>query len=157
MWKAGTLLVVLLACACDRAPRPVIPSEADHTRIGLVDTVAAYHTAISDYILAMDTTAAPLPDTMYIGRHMDFPRIELPGVMAGRTVRVVEPGEVEQEKHVAPFAFLNVFATMTPDEVEFFVVRFGQGLRHRTDGADDRHLYYRVGEGGELVLERVGR
>lgn len=126
-------------------------------RSDVLDTSAAYRTAITDYIMALDTTDAPLPDTVYIGRHQDFPRIELPGVMAGRTIRVVEPGEVEQEKHMTHFAYLNVFATITPGKMEFFMVRFSQGTRHRPDGSEDRHLYYRVEESEEMVLERVSR
>lgn len=122
-----------------------------------MDTTAAYRTAIADYIGAMDTSAAPLSDTVYIGRHPDLPQIELPAVIAGRSIRIIDPAVGESEKHRARFAYLNLFATFTPDNVEFYMVRFAQGLRHRPDGAEDRHLYYRVNEQQELVLDRVGR
>lgn len=149
------LAIALVACQ-GTPPRaqvvaPVAPLHAS------VDTTSSYRTAIADYIQAMDTSAAPLPDTVYIGRHPEFPRIELPSVIARRSVRVIDPAVGESEKRHARFAYLNIVSTFTPGQVEFYVVRFAQGLRHQPDGAEDRHLYYRVGGKGELRLERVSR
>lgn len=121
------------------------------------DTVAAYRTAIADYLAAMDTTASPLPDTVFVGRHPDFPDIELPDPIAGRRILLIDPTAAEAVKDRTHFAYLNVFATFTPGRVEFFVVRFGEGFRHRPDGAQDRHLHYRVDGQHGLVLEQMVR
>ncbi|MBL0128752.1 MAG: hypothetical protein IPP83_15130 [Flavobacteriales bacterium] len=59
----------------------------------VLDTAAAYRTAIADYIIAMDSSDAPLPDTVYIGRHIEFPAIDLPGRIGKRVIRVITPVE----------------------------------------------------------------
>lgn len=151
------LLLFLLACHRGSQPPTSVPAIPVSAQAPALDTAAAYRTAIADYISAVDTSAAPLPDTVYIGRHVDFPPIELPTMIARRYVRIIDPAVGEAEKQRTRFAYLNIFATYTPGEVEFYVVRFAQGLRHRPDGAEDRHLYYRVSEKQGLVLERVGR
>lgn len=153
-FSAGLLVLALLAC--QGTPPPTRLAEGLDPVNASLDTASAYRTAIADYIHAMDTSMAPLPDTVYIGRHIEFPLIELPGVIAKRTVRLVDPGEGESEQHHALFAYLNIFTTYAPGKVEFYVVRFEQGLRHRPDGDEDRHLHYRL-ENDELVLEQVSR
>ena len=160
MRAAIVTLIVLVVLSCHSASQPPTPvlNVPVSAPAFVLDTAAAYRTAIADHILAMDTSTAPLPDTVYIGRHWDFPPIELPAVIARRSVRIVDPAVGESEKHRTHFAYLNIFATFTPGQVEFYVVRFAQGLRHKPDGAEDRHLYYRVGKGKEgFVLERVSR
>lgn len=155
MYVAIRSLLVLFLFACHRGQEYVQATQPAAEQA--LDTAAAYRIAIADHIAAMDTTAAPLPDTVYIGRHGDFPPIQLPAIIARRSVRVIDPAETEIEKQRERFAYLNVFATYTPGNLEFFVVRFSQGLRHWPDGSEDRHLYYRVTEQGGLVLERVSR
>ena len=155
--RIGTLaLLVLVLLACQRT-QPHAQASPPPESAQPLDTSSAYRTAIADYITAMDTSAAPLPDTVYIGRHVEFPRIALPAVIAGRSVRIIDPEVGESEKHRTRFAYLNIFATFTPGEAEFYVVRFAQGLRHQPDGAEDRHLHYRVNKEQELVLERASR
>ena len=148
--------IVLFVLACGASHRDATPTVSVNAEHGL-DTAEAYRTAIADHIHAMDTSAAPLPDTVYIGRHAEFPRIELPTVIARRFVRIIDPAEGESEKHRAHFAYLNIFPMYAPEQVEFYVIRFAQGMRHQPDGSEDRHLYYRVGEKKELVLERMSR
>ncbi len=148
------LALVLFASSCT-PPSPQAAAPVGSTTAHL-DTAAAYSTAIADYIAAMDTTTAPLPDTVYIGRHWDFPSVQLPAMIAQRTVRSIEPAASESVMHRPRFTYLNVFGTFTPGGAEFYVVRFAQGMRHRPDGAEDRHVYYRVGKKQDLVLERVG-
>lgn len=148
--------LVLVVLACQRTqPRASMPLPSGSTQP--LDTGSAYRAAIADYITAMDTSGSPMPDTVYIGRHAEFPRIELPAVIARRTVRIVDPVVGESEKHLARFAYLNIFASFSPGTVEFYAIRFAQGLRHQPDGSEDRHLYYRMNEKAELVLERVDR
>ncbi|MBL7955089.1 MAG: hypothetical protein JNJ91_08610 [Flavobacteriales bacterium] len=149
-------LLVLFLFACQRSHERAQVT-AHPVSVQAYDTSAAYHMAIEDHIAAMDTVTAPLPDTVYIGRHEDFPSINLPAIIAQRFIRIIDPAEGEIDKHRERFAYLNIFATHTPENLEFFIVRFGQGLRHRSDGSEDRHLFYRVNEEGGWVLERVSR
>lgn len=157
--RAVTLsLPFLVLWACQRK-QDHAPGASLHlsAQASALDTAAAYRTAIADYIHAMDTTAAPLPDTVYIGRHAEFPRIELPAVIARRAIRIIDPAVGESEQQRAHFAYLNMIATFTPGQVEFYVVRFVQGLRHQPDGAEDRRLYYRFREKKGWLLDAVSR
>lgn len=148
-------LFTLLACGVSQPDTATTRAAADQQMA--LDTAFAYRTAIADYIHVMDTSASPLPDTVYIGRHPEFPRIELPAVIARRSVLLVYPPVGESEKHSPRFAYLNIFPTYTPGQVEFYVIRFAQGLSHQPDGAEDCHLYYRVSAKEGSVLDRVSR
>ena len=150
-------LFLLAFMACQGDPPPAQPAAQPAPSPAVLDTAAAFRTAVADYIRAMDTSAAPLPDTVFIGRHVEFPLIALPHTIANRTVLLIEPSIGEAEQQRTPFAYLNIFTDWTPGEVEFYVVRFAHGLKHDPDGADDRHLHYRVNGTHELVLETVGR
>ncbi len=151
------LCLALLACQNASTPGPTDKSLDVSARISVLDTLAAYRMAIADYIRAMDTSAVPLHDTVYIGRHAEFPNIGLSEVIAGRHVQVVDPGFGEREKHRARFTYLNLVSAWTSSEVEFYVVRFAQDFRHLPDGSDDRHLLYRLNTHGEWALYSVSR
>lgn len=151
------LCLALLGC---RTPSPSGPADTPWSASAptrALDTLAVYRMAIADFIRAMDTSAAPLHDTVYIGRHAEFPHVGLSEVIAGRHVQVVDPEFGEREKHRARFTYLNIFSAWTSSEVEFYVVRFAQDFRHRPDGADDRNLFYRPNKRGEWKLDRVSR
>lgn len=110
----------------------------------VLDTAYAYTRAIADYIalVAKDNGATPIPDTLYIGRHADFPDIELPGRIGHTTIRLVTPEAVEALREGEHFAYLNIFGWFTSSEAEFKLVRFRQGMRHDPAGRDDRDLFY---------------
>jgi hypothetical protein len=129
--------------------------EAIASRQAARDTAAVYRTAIADLIRAMDSTDMLLPDTIFIGRHPEFPGIELPPEIAGRTILLIDPGETEVVKYRKRFAYLNILATWSSAEVEFFMVRFREGFSHRPDGAEDRFLTYGLQDDGSWKLLRV--
>lgn len=139
-----SLILVLLSCGAshrDGAPTAVVAS------VGAVrglDTAQAYSRAIADYIalVARDSDATPIPDTLYIGRHADFPDIELVERIGRTTVQLVTPEAAESLREDEHFAYLNIFGWFTPGEAEFKVVRFRHGMRHDPAGRDDRQLFY---------------
>jgi hypothetical protein len=155
--RALFLSLALLGCRNASPPGPTDKPLSGSARTPVLDTLTAYRMAIADYIRAMDTSAAPLNDKVYIGRHAEFPHIGLSEVIAGRHVQVVDPEFGEREKHRARFSYLNIFSAWTASEVEFYVVRFAQYFRHRPDGSDDRHLLYRPNTQGEWALHSVSR
>ncbi len=59
------------------------------------DTAAAYRNAIAEYIRVLRQRDGSFPDTLYIGRHAEFPRIELPPLIEGTVVRIVSPAGAE--------------------------------------------------------------
>jgi hypothetical protein len=158
------VLLLVLACgpatqnAAPVAPPPISSTDPVHRPVGTgtLDTAAAYRTAIADYIKAMSKRDGSFPDTLFIGRHDEFPNIELPVILEHTSIRLVTPTEAEPLKNGEHFAYLNIFGWFTGNKVEFLVVNFKQGLRHRPDGHDDCHLYYSIGEGqGEFALDSL--
>ena len=123
-----------------------------------LDTAKAYEAAIAEYIKARTRPGSRFADTLYIGRHVDFPDIRLPPVIGNTAVRIVEPAEAEVLRKSEGFAYLNIFGWFTHDKIGFLVVNFGQGMRHWPDGRDDRHLYFSTAPGsGTLVLDSLRR
>lgn len=140
----GSLILVLLSCGAshrDAAPTAAVASVEPAPGL---DTAQAYTRAIADYIalVARDSDATPIPDTLYIGRHADFPDIELPGRIAHATIRLVKPEAAEAMRESEHFAYVNIFGWFTSGEAEFKVVRFRHGMRHDPAGGDDRQLFY---------------
>ena len=97
------------------------------------DTAQAYRTAIAEYIKATRERSGAFPDTLYIGRHAEFPAIALPPVIAHVNIRIVTPGSAEALKNDPHFVYLNVFCWFTEKEAEFLVVTFGSRFRHVRD------------------------
>lgn len=138
------MTLLLLSCGAphrDAAPTAVVASVDPGPGL---DTAHAYSRAIADYIalVAKDSGAAPIPDTLYIGRHADFPNIELPESIAHTTIRLITPEAAEALREGEHFAYVNIIGWFIPGEAEFKVLRFRQGMRHDPAGRDDRHLFY---------------
>lgn len=138
------MTLLLLSCGShhrDAAPIAVVASVDPGSGL---DTAHAYTRAIADHIalVAKDSGAAPIPDTLYIGRHADFPNIELPESIAHTTIRLVTPEAAEALREGEHFAYLNIIGWFIPGEAEFKVIRFRQGMRHDPAGRDDRQLFY---------------
>jgi hypothetical protein len=97
------------------------------------------------------------PDTLFIGRHDEFPRIELPAVIENTRIRIAAPAQAESLKTGEHFTYLNIFGWFSGEQVEFLVVNFKQGMRHWPDGRDDCHLYYSISAGQtEWSLDSLG-
>ncbi len=138
--------MTLLLLSCDAPHRDAAPTAVvafGDPGPGL-DTAHAYSRAIADYIDlgAEDSGTTPIPDTLYIGRHADFPDIELPERIAHTTIRLITPEAAEGLREGEHFAYLNIFGWFSPGEAEFKLVRFRQGMRHDPAGRDDRDLFY---------------
>ena len=135
--------LLMMACGTPREDAPPAAPPPTSTVVPITDTAAAYCAAIGEYIKVLRDSGNVVPDTMYIGRHGEFPDIDLPPVIAGVPARIIMPGEVEPVKDGERFMYLNIIGWFTGDSVEFQVVNFRQGMRHAPDGRDDRHLYFR--------------
>jgi hypothetical protein len=153
-----SLILVLLSCgATHREAAPTAAVAFVEPAPGL-DTAQAYTRAIADYIalVARDSDAISIPDTLYIGRHADFPNIELPERIGHTTVRLVTPEAAEALRGGEHFAYLNIFGWFTSGEAEFKVVRFRHGMRHDPAGRDDRQLFYVIDPAnGSLTLDSL--
>jgi hypothetical protein len=154
--RAVLASILLLLVACSEPPHDTVPTPAPANAYQGIDTAEAYRIAIADYLKAMYHKDGSLPDTLFIGRHDDFPDIQLPAIINSTCIRIVSPSEAMALKNGPHFAYLNIFGWFSPRELEFFAVRFEEGMRHRPDGRYDRHLYYRIGAGqDQFVLDSL--
>lgn len=148
-----SLVFTLTACATSPPSAPAARASSEQTP---VDTAFDYRTAIHHYIETMARTQAPVPDTLFIGHHPDFPAIALPDTMGRTVVRIIDPAQAEHYDRSESFAYLNVFGRFAQGAAEFTIVRFERGMRHRTDGRDDRQLHYTTGPGPrQFVLKDI--
>ena len=154
-------LLLLLLWSCTPIQQDLVTSTAQPTSVvdpvpgpvgtSKLDTALAYSNAIGDYIAAMTKRDGSFPGTLYINKHVDFPAIKLPALIAGSAIRVVDPSEAEAVKGAEDFACLNIFGWFTDSTAEFQMVRFSQGFSHRVDGRDDCHLHYSIGAGQQML------
>lgn len=81
-----------------------------------------YITAISEYLKKYPVAAS---DTIFIGRHPDFPAMDLPVTIMGTNVRVVngEDAATYFTKR-SNVLYLNVMAWIEEESAEFLVVTF---------------------------------
>lgn len=150
------VLLLLLACNSGSQPHPAVAPLPVPPETVALDTAGVYSTAIAEYIKVMRNSGASFPDTVYIGRHAEFPEIELPTRIEQTSVRIISSTDADVLKAGAHFAYLNIFGWFAAGQAELYVVCFTQGMRHRPDGRDDRHLRFTIGSGPEeLVLDSL--
>jgi hypothetical protein len=154
--RPAPLLLLVLLWACGVAPKGPAP-DAVLSNEPALDTAQAYSTLLAGYIRERRERDRPVPDTLYVGRHPDFPRIELPESLEHTHIRVIAPEKAEMLKSDPRFLYLNIFGWVNGKSAEFQVVTFEQDLRHRPDGSEDLHRYLAIGPSGELVLDSVKR
>lgn len=115
-----------------------------------IDTAALYSKAIALYIKEA-YKGKPLPDTLFIGRHIEFPGITLPAVIEQGNIMLLT-GEEAQKKLVyrKSLVFLNVMGWISKEDAEFLIVRFNEFRPQH-----NCHIYFKR-QGGEQVLDSLG-
>lgn len=146
MRAALLILLLLFLWSCTPVHPEAVPSAAQPTSVLDAEPPSwrepVYSNVIAEYVAAMTKRDGSFPDTLYINRHADFPDIELPAVIAGRSIGLIDPSEAETAKGGEDFACLNIIGWFNDGTVEFQVIRFEQDFRHRPDGRDDCRMYY---------------
>lgn len=151
------ILPLLLACATTGQETEQGRSTTDARVPPGIDTVQAFTKAIADHIKAMRERDVPFTDTVYINKHDQFPQIDLPALIGATTIRVLTSAEATMVKDGERFVCLNIIGWFTNSTAEFQVITFERGFRHRPDGRDDRHLYYKLDERNVLVPDSLPR
>lgn len=107
-----------------------------------------YSAVISEYI---GRHRLQIHDTLYIGRHPEFPSVNLPATIAGINISLVDG-----DKAVAYFAgrhdilYLNVMAWIENHKAEFLIVTFRDFSPQH-----NMHLYFSR-NGNEVVPDSMG-
>jgi hypothetical protein len=93
-----------------------------------------YTRAIAEYVKAVYKKDQSRFDTLFLGKHADFPDIELPANIENTNVRLVMPEDgLTRLQEGKSLAFVNMAGTVTEDSAEFVLVTFSGGGRHEYD------------------------
>ena len=101
----------------DQAEQPALAADEELRR--------AYSSAIAEYIEASFDADQPTPDTLFIGKHPDFPDISLPDRIQDTPVLLLTPAEADPrvEYHTS-MVYLNVIGWVNKNRAEFLIVTF---------------------------------
>lgn len=97
--------------------------------------VKMYSQAIEEYLKAVRKNNNVKYDTLFFGRHVDFPDIDLPATIKGTKIFVLSSEEIEANKRLynksAPY--INLIGWVNNDKAEFVAVTFFPEFRHQYD------------------------
>ena len=123
---------ILVSCS-DVNTKVQEPNENDSTGSDLSSqettlkdvTGLAYARAIAEYISSAYSTGATPPDTLFIGKHDQFPAITLPATIQGIPVLLLTSEQYEPKtKYRAHSEFVNMIDTQTGNHWDFKMVVF---------------------------------
>lgn len=157
----GSLYVaVLLLCSCGspsvnttKEPQPADTPAAVSVQQKAPeknDVTAIYVQAIGDYIKQVYKNGKPLPDTIFIGRHAEFPAITLPATIGGASIAVITSEEGQAKLAYRPkLVYLNVMSWIDKEMAEMLIVTFNEFRPQH-----NLSLFYKLGT-GTLVLDSL--
>jgi hypothetical protein len=94
----------------------------------------AYSQAIAEYIKAVYKRDKSSFDTLFFGKHGDFPDIELPATIQNTKIMLVTTEEADKmRKHRKSLVFINMIGWVKKDKSEFILVTFYPGYVHQYD------------------------
>jgi len=143
--------VLLIFSGCNSPKEGVVSNSADSSSnndassvltskqgsISLIEVTDLYCLAIGEYIDTVFTSAKP--DTLFIGKHPDFPAIQLPREIQKMKIMLLTSDEAMNKlKYRKTLIYLNVMGW--PDELnaEFLIVTFFDGGKPQ----HNLHLYF---------------
>lgn len=93
-----------------------------------------YTQAIGEYVQAVYKKGQARFDTLFLGKHADFPDIELPAIIESTNIRLVTPEDgLARLQAGKALAFVNMAGTVNEESAEFVLVTFSGGGRHEYD------------------------
>jgi hypothetical protein len=101
---------------------------------GKSEVEKAYSKAIDEYITAVYQRDKSVFDTLFFGRHADFPDIELPAMIQNTKIILLTTEEADKKrKYRKSLVFINMIGWITKDKSEFMLVTFYPGYVHQFD------------------------
>lgn len=132
----GTLLFLLLA----------------NVLLGKVNTKAnaLYVFALGEYIKAT-YGAAELPDTLFVGKNADMPKIELPANINGINVLLVSSDEAKKKlRYRNTLVYINIVGWIDKSSAEFILVKF-----HEFQPIHNCHINLKYTKKKEILLDSI--
>jgi hypothetical protein len=93
-----------------------------------------YSQAITEFIKAVYKRDNSSFDTLFFGKHDDFPEIELPTTIQNTKIVLLTSGEADKKREYRKsLVYINMFSWITKDKSEFILVVFFPGYLHQYD------------------------
>lgn len=126
------------ACSNEAPAKSPADNRTGDSSVTVIDSAAQqqeiYSQAIAEYIKAVYQKDQTVFDTLFFGRHNDFPNITLPPVIQHTKIVLVNPAEAgDRLGSSKSSAFINLVGTVTKDSATFVFVTFAAGFRHDYD------------------------
>ncbi|MBL0316930.1 MAG: hypothetical protein IPP69_14660 [Flavobacteriales bacterium] len=123
-----SFLIGLTIQSCDTAGKSENPTHQVDQNSEQINTINCYTRAIEEYIKWTNAQNSETTDTIFIGRHDDFPDIELPVIIEDKKICLIpfeDSFQLLRSKH--HITYLNIVGTVTPTSSEFLFVTFHEG------------------------------
>jgi hypothetical protein len=90
--------------------------------------------AIAEYIKAVYKRDGSVFDTLFFGKHSDFPNIELPASIENTRIVVLTAQEADKKRaYRKTLVYINLFGWVMKEKSEFIFVTFYPGYVHQYD------------------------
>ncbi len=97
--------------------------QIDHSSTTVEET-KAYSQAIAEYIKAVNKKDKLFFDTLFIGKHEDFPDINLPASLENTKIISLTSEEANKKLTYRNLVYLNVIGNISKDHSNFIIVTF---------------------------------
>jgi hypothetical protein len=104
------------------------PDSVQQTRLSPDYVVKAYSSATAEYLKAA-FKKKQRPDTLFLGKHEDFPHESFPTTILKSTIMLIEPEDAYKWHDRNHYVSLNVIGNLNMDDAEFTVIRFDRYSR----------------------------
>ena len=98
------------------------------------ELIKDYSQAIAEYIKAVHQKDKISIDTLFFGKHDQFPDIKLPAEIQNTKIAVLLPAEADRKrKYRESLIYINMVATISKEKAEYIFVTFYPGYTHQYD------------------------
>ena len=107
----------------------------DSLIIGKVELAKIYSQAIEEYIRAVSEKEKTNFDTLFLGKQLDFPDIDLPTTIGRTKIRLLAQEAIGNKKSIYSQSspYINLIGFVESDRAEFIFVTFYPEFQHRYD------------------------
>jgi len=123
----------ILADSSSAAIQPTDNLIADTSAAQKDEQTKIYSHAIAEYINAVYQKDKTELDTLFLGKHADFPNINLPASIANTRIMLLTTEEAEKREYFKTSVYINLFGWVRENKAEFIFVTFYPKFQHKYD------------------------
>ena len=107
----------------------------DSLIIGEVELAKIYSQAIEEYLRAVSEKEKTNFDTLFLGKQINFPEIDLPATIGRTRIRLLGQEEIGNKKSIYSQSspYINLIGFVEVDKAEFIFVTFYPEFHHQYD------------------------